>query len=72
MSGVVSLPHGFGHDQPGVQMRTATRRPGVNLNRLISNGALDPLSGNAVLNAVPISLKPYKDGQNGTQGEKDV
>jgi anaerobic selenocysteine-containing dehydrogenase len=59
MSGVVSLPHGFGHDQPGMQMRTAAKHPGVNLNRLISSGTLDPLSGNAVLNAVPVSLEPY-------------
>ncbi len=60
MPGVVSLPHGWGHDQPGTQMRIAAEHAGVNLNRLIPNVAVDPLSGNAILNAIPVSIAPQE------------
>jgi anaerobic selenocysteine-containing dehydrogenase len=56
MPGVVSLPHGWGHDLPGSQMQVAARRPGINLNALLSDGARDPLSGNAVLSGVPVQV----------------
>ncbi len=57
--GVVSLPHGFGHDVPGARLRVAAeRQPGVNSNRLTDETALDTLSGNAVLNGIPIELAP--------------
>lgn len=49
MAGVVSLPHGWGHDLPGVRLSLAAQRPGVNLNILLSDRVWDPLSGNAVL-----------------------
>jgi len=55
--GVVSLPHGWGHDQPGTRMRVAAKRPGTNSNVLADEQALDPLSGTAVLNGIPVSLE---------------
>ena len=57
MTGVVSLPHGWGHDMDGAAMSVASTRPGVNANRL-STGDLDPLSGNAVLNGIPVEVVP--------------
>jgi len=57
MPGVVSLPHGWGHDQPGTRMAVAAERPGVNLNAVLDDQARDPLSGNAVLSA-PITMQP--------------
>lgn len=57
MPGVVSLPHGWGHDLEGSQMEVAADRPGVNSNRL-SSGAMDPVSGNAVLNGIPVEIVP--------------
>jgi len=57
MTGVVSLPHGWGHDMDGSQMSIAASRAGVNSNRL-STGAMDPLSGNAVLNGIPVEVVP--------------
>ncbi|WP_435611964.1 molybdopterin oxidoreductase family protein [Streptomyces sp. bgisy159] len=54
--GVVSLPHGWGHDRPGTRLRHAATEPGVNVNQLLDGRALDPLSGNAVLNGVPVEL----------------
>jgi anaerobic selenocysteine-containing dehydrogenase len=61
MPGVVSLPHGFGHDQAGTALRVAAKHPGVNLNRLTPDTLVDPLSGNAILNAIPVSLRPCRD-----------
>lgn len=54
--GVVSLPHGWGHDRPGTRIRHAAQDPGVNVNQLLDGTLLDPLSGNAVLNGVPVEL----------------
>ncbi|MEW2072723.1 molybdopterin oxidoreductase family protein [Streptomyces sp. NPDC013433] len=56
--GVVSLPHGWGHDRPGTRMRHAAADPGANVNQLLDGSLLDPLSGNAVLNGVPVEVAP--------------
>ena len=56
MPGVVSLPHGWGHDLPGAQLRLAAERPGANLNALLDDQLRDPLSGNAVLGGVAITM----------------
>lgn len=57
MAGVVSLPHGWGHDRPGTQMRIARQHAGVNANILTDDLAIDVLSGNAILNGVPVQLE---------------
>ncbi|MFE2026138.1 molybdopterin oxidoreductase family protein [Streptomyces hygroscopicus] len=57
-TGVVSLPHGWGHDRPGVRLSVAGARPGVNVNQLIDGSRLDPLSGTAVLNGHPVQVSP--------------
>jgi anaerobic selenocysteine-containing dehydrogenase len=56
MPGVVSLPHGWGHARPGVQMGIATGQPGVSANDLTDERQLDELSGNAALNGVPVKV----------------
>ena len=57
--GVVSLPHGFGHDVPGARLSVAAeRQPGVNSNRLTDETGLDVLSGNAILNGIPVEIAP--------------
>ncbi len=58
MPGVVSLPHGWGHDLAGVALSVAARRPGSNLNALLDDRRRDPLSGNAVLSGVAVALEP--------------
>ncbi len=58
MPGVVSLPHGWGHDQPGTQLSVASVRPGANLNAILGDDLRDPLSGNAVLGGVAIEMRP--------------
>lgn len=54
--GVVSLPHGWGHNRPGTRLSHALKDPGVNVNQLLDGSLLDPLSGNAVLNGIPVKL----------------
>lgn len=57
MPGVVSLPHGWGHDLPGARLAVAAERPGANLNAVLDEQARDPLSGNAVLSGAPVSVR---------------
>ncbi|WP_460149328.1 molybdopterin oxidoreductase family protein [Pseudomonas sp. S3_E10] len=56
MPGVVSLPHGWGHGRPGVQMSIARGQPGASANDLTDERQLDELSGNAALNGVPVQV----------------
>jgi anaerobic selenocysteine-containing dehydrogenase len=58
MPGVVSVPHGWGHDAPGVALRVASAHAGVNSNLLADELAMDPLSGTAVLNGIPVTVEP--------------
>jgi anaerobic selenocysteine-containing dehydrogenase len=58
MPGVVSLPHGWGHDQPGTQLEVAAANPGANLNALMDEDRRDPLSGNAVLSGMEVQMTP--------------
>ncbi|WP_374456524.1 molybdopterin-dependent oxidoreductase [Nocardioides sp.] len=55
MPGVVSLPHGYGHDKDGVLMSRSRDLPGVSINDLTDPELLD-VSGNAALNGVPVSV----------------
>ncbi len=57
MPGVVSIPHGWGHGAPGVKMRVASDHAGVNTNVLADESQVDPLSGNAVLNGIPVEVR---------------
>ena len=66
MPGVVSVPHGWGHDAPGIALRVASANAGVNSNLLADELAMDPLSGNAVLNGIPVTVEPrLRLGSNG-------
>ncbi len=56
MPGVVSLPHGWGHDREGISLSVASLQPGVNSNVLSDESDIDPLSGNATLNAIPVTV----------------
>jgi anaerobic selenocysteine-containing dehydrogenase len=58
MPGVVSLPHGWGHDKPGTRLSVAHAHAGVNSNRVAPGGLIDPLSNNAVVNGIPVHVAP--------------
>jgi anaerobic selenocysteine-containing dehydrogenase len=55
MRGVVSLPHGYGHQVDGTRMANAAKVPGVSINDLTDPELLD-VSGNAALNGVPVRV----------------
>lgn len=57
-TGVVSLPHGWGHDRAGARLGVASATPGANVNQLLDGTRIDRLSGTAVLNAFPVELTP--------------
>lgn len=54
MQGVISIPHGWGHNKTGTQWQIAEQHAGVSVNALTDDLAIDTLSGNAALNAVPV------------------
>lgn len=56
--GVVSLPHGWGHDVPGTRQRVAGEHAGVNSNLLTDDRDIDPLAATSTLNAIPVSVAP--------------
>ena len=56
--GVLSLPHGWGHDRAGTGQSLAAASPGVNVNQLNDGSVLDTLSGTAVLNGIPVTVGP--------------
>lgn len=58
MPGVVSLPHGWGHDLPGTRTRVASARPGVSVNAITDDQLIDPLSGTAAFSGTPVTLTP--------------
>jgi anaerobic selenocysteine-containing dehydrogenase len=58
MPGVVCLPHGFGHGRSGTRMGIASQlQPGASANALSDDQEIDILSGNAVLNGIPVTLE---------------
>jgi anaerobic selenocysteine-containing dehydrogenase len=58
MPGVVSLPHGWGHDKPETRMSVARAHAGVNSNLLAPGRLTDPVSNNAVVNGIPVEVRP--------------
>ena len=56
MPGVVSMPHGWGHDRAGVALDVAKEKPGVSMNDITDHTLVDNLTGMAVVNGVPVSV----------------
>jgi anaerobic selenocysteine-containing dehydrogenase len=57
MEGVASLPHGWGHDRPGADLRVASEHAGVSLNDVTDDALVDQLSGVTHLNGVPVRVE---------------
>ena len=55
--GVVSLPHGWGHDRDGIRLRVARAHAGASANDVTSHRHLDTLSGNAAFNGLPVTVR---------------
>jgi len=58
MPGVVSLPHGWGHDKDGVRMSIAREHAGVNNNLVAPPDFFDPISNNAAVNGITVRVEP--------------
>src|SRR3954468_1840212 len=58
MPGVVSIPHGWGHDASGARLSVAAAHAGVNSNLLADETMVEPLSGNAILSGIPVEVAP--------------
>jgi anaerobic selenocysteine-containing dehydrogenase len=56
MPGVVSLPHGFGHNRPGARLTIANQVPGQSVNDVTDAGYTDAVAGTAAVNGVPVTV----------------
>ncbi|MBL7815058.1 MAG: molybdopterin-dependent oxidoreductase [Saprospiraceae bacterium] len=57
MQGVVSIPHGYGHNRKGIKLDVAEKYAGVSINDLTDEMDIDELTGNAVLNGVWVKIE---------------
>jgi len=57
MEGVVSMPHGWGHQRKGTKLLVAEQTTGFSMNDLTDEAAFDSLSGTAILNGIPVSVE---------------
>jgi len=57
MPGVISLPHGYGHEAAKDTLRVAGATPGPNVNAITDDLYVEPLLGTAVLNGVPVTIE---------------
>jgi anaerobic selenocysteine-containing dehydrogenase len=77
MPGVVSLPHGWGHDRKGTRMTVARQSPGVSINDVTSEFEVDTLSGTAAFNGLAVTVRKTVKGSDPTselhfRGQTDV
>ena len=64
MPGVISIPHGWGHDRKGVKLKIATQNPGVSVNDITDQSKVDTICGNAVFSGVPVKIAGIKRSAN--------
>lgn len=60
MPGVVSIPHGWGHERAGNHLAVAQQHAGVSINDLTDPLAIDALCGTAAFSATPVTV--YANG----------
>jgi anaerobic selenocysteine-containing dehydrogenase len=56
MSGVVSIPHGWGHDKEGINLDIASAHAGVSINDVTDDKFIDELTGNAAFSGVWVTV----------------
>lgn len=62
MPGVVSLPHGWGHDRDGIRLAVASQHAGASINDVVDDQRIDALTGTAVLNGTPVEVEATATG----------
>lgn len=58
MPGVISVPHGWGHDREGVQLGVARRVAGESVNDIIGSNRVEAVTAMAQLNGIPVKVEP--------------
>jgi anaerobic selenocysteine-containing dehydrogenase len=56
MPGVVSIPHGWGHDRLGIQLEVAQQHAGGSINDVTDNLTIDALCGTAAFNGTWVAV----------------
>ena len=56
MPGVISIPHGWGHDRSGIQLGVAEQHAGASINDLTDDQSIDALCGTAAFNGTWVSV----------------
>jgi len=57
MPGVVSIPHGWGHDRHGIQLEVAQQHAGESINDVTDNLTIDALCGTAAFNGTWVAVE---------------
>ncbi len=57
MPGVVSIPHGWGHDRLGIQLAVAQQHAGESINDVTDNLTIDALCGTAAFNGTWVAVE---------------
>jgi anaerobic selenocysteine-containing dehydrogenase len=57
MPGVVSIPHGWGHDRPAIRLEVAQRHSGESINDVTDDLTIDALCGTAAFNGTWVSIE---------------
>ena len=57
MTGVVCIPHGFGHTRAGTQIPHAEAKPGVSVNDITDHNHIDELTGNAAFSGTSVTIE---------------
>jgi len=70
MPGVVSIPHGWGHHRPEIQLQIAAKQPGVSINDLTDDQMIDELCGNAAFSNVCVKITPLPENTQLLSGMK--
>jgi anaerobic selenocysteine-containing dehydrogenase len=66
MPGVVSIPHGWGHDRLGIQLEVAQQHAGESINDLTDNLTIDALCGTAAFNGTWVMVEAIESAERTT------
>lgn len=61
MPGVVSIPHGWGHNRPNLRLSIAQEHAGASINDLTDDLAIDALSGAAAFSGVLVEVEALEN-----------
>jgi anaerobic selenocysteine-containing dehydrogenase len=57
MRGVVSIPHGWGHDREGNKLTVAEQNSGASINDLTDASRIDEICGTAAFNGTHVTVE---------------